>query len=294
MANETNVADNLSLAEDEVDDGERFHPDSSSSSSSLSSTVRRHSRRDKSFSSSKPSSAIGEDPPDGGKRRSSVGEKDQQTLRLKVNSRERRRMHDLNSALDALREVMPYAHGPSVRKLSKIATLLLAKNYILMLNSSLEEMKRLIPRCCHGSAGDSGPLPPTGPAAPSTIGLSLRRMTSSSTSALPLGLSDVGVTSAFQRLMGLTNEDSATLPLHHHHHPPMTDDRRVLWPTAPQRSKCACTQCLTMVAMEAHLCCNPPPTPPPPPPFARVLPLSLPSELHEKALLSHPSPKNLT
>ena len=42
-------------------------------------------------------------------------------------------MHDLNSALDGLREVMPYAHGPSVRKLSKIATLLLARNYILML-----------------------------------------------------------------------------------------------------------------------------------------------------------------
>jgi len=68
-----------------------------------------------------------------------------QQLRLKVNSRERRRMHDLNSALDALREVMPYAHGPSVRKLSKIATLLLAKNYILMLNRSMEEMRRLLP-----------------------------------------------------------------------------------------------------------------------------------------------------
>jgi len=41
-------------------------------------------------------------------------------------------MHDLNDALDELRAVIPYAHGPSVRKLSKIATLLLAKNYILM------------------------------------------------------------------------------------------------------------------------------------------------------------------
>ena len=53
-------------------------------------------------------------------------------------------MHDLNSALDGLREVMPYAHGPSVRKLSKIATLLLARNYILMLNNSLDEMKKLV------------------------------------------------------------------------------------------------------------------------------------------------------
>ena len=33
-------------------------------------------------------------------------------------------MHDLNDALDELRAVIPYAHSPSVRKLSKIATLL--------------------------------------------------------------------------------------------------------------------------------------------------------------------------
>uniref|UniRef100_A0A3Q3SXB5 BHLH domain-containing protein n=1 Tax=Mastacembelus armatus TaxID=205130 RepID=A0A3Q3SXB5_9TELE len=65
-------------------------------------------------------------------------------LRLKINGRERKRMHDLNLAMDGLREVMPYAHGPSVRKLSKIATLLLARNYILMLTSSLDEMKRLV------------------------------------------------------------------------------------------------------------------------------------------------------
>lgn len=67
-----------------------------------------------------------------------------QDMRLKVNSRERKRMHDLNQAMDGLREVMPYAHGPSVRKLSKISTLLLARNYILMLSSSLEEMKKLV------------------------------------------------------------------------------------------------------------------------------------------------------
>ncbi|XP_046554117.1 oligodendrocyte transcription factor 2-like [Haliotis rubra] len=73
-----------------------------------------------------------------------LSENELQDLRLKINSRERKRMHDLNSALDGLREVMPYAHGPSVRKLSKIATLLLAKNYILMLSSSLEEMKKLV------------------------------------------------------------------------------------------------------------------------------------------------------
>ncbi|KAK0041821.1 oligodendrocyte transcription factor 3 [Biomphalaria pfeifferi] len=65
-------------------------------------------------------------------------------LRSKINSRERKRMHDLNSAMDSLREVMPYAAGPSMRKLSKIATLTLAKNYILMLSKSVQDLKQLL------------------------------------------------------------------------------------------------------------------------------------------------------
>ncbi|KAM4044312.1 oligodendrocyte transcription factor 3-like [Anomaloglossus baeobatrachus] len=84
--------------------------------------------------------------PSRGKMRSSIrgSQEDPHVLRLKVNSREHQRMHDLNQAMDGLREVMPYSHGPSVRKLSKISTLLLARNYIIMLSSSLEEMKKLI------------------------------------------------------------------------------------------------------------------------------------------------------
>lgn len=62
--------------------------------------------------------------------------------RLSINARERRRMHDLNDALDDLRSVIPYAHGPSVRKLSKIATLLLAKNFIMMQSNIIEELKK--------------------------------------------------------------------------------------------------------------------------------------------------------
>lgn len=69
---------------------------------------------------------------------------EQKIIRLNINARERRRMHDLNDALDELRAVIPYAHSPSVRKLSKIATLLLAKNYILMQANALEEMRRMI------------------------------------------------------------------------------------------------------------------------------------------------------
>ncbi|KAL7298727.1 hypothetical protein TKK_0008481 [Trichogramma kaykai] len=81
-------------------------------------------------------------------------------VRLNINARERRRMHDLNDALDELRSVIPYAHSPSVRKLSKIATLLLAKNYILMQGNALEELRRVIAVLqsphAHGAA-----LPPT-------------------------------------------------------------------------------------------------------------------------------------
>lgn len=86
------------------------------------------------------------------KDRKLLSENELQAMRLKINSRERKRMHDLNIAMDGLREVMPYAHGPSVRKLSKIATLLLARNYILMLSNSLEEMKRLVSEIYGGGA----------------------------------------------------------------------------------------------------------------------------------------------
>ncbi|KAI5612437.1 class E basic helix-loop-helix protein 23 [Silurus asotus] len=90
--------------------------------------------------SRKQGSAFGEDP----KHPASKKPKEQRSLRLSINARERRRMHDLNDALDGLRAVIPYAHSPSVRKLSKIATLLLAKNYILMQGQALEEMRRLV------------------------------------------------------------------------------------------------------------------------------------------------------
>ncbi|ULT93163.1 hypothetical protein L5515_010135 [Caenorhabditis briggsae] len=65
-------------------------------------------------------------------------------VRLSINLRERCRMHDLNEALDDLRAVIPYAHGGSVRKLSKIATLLLAKNHIIMQAKAIDELTALV------------------------------------------------------------------------------------------------------------------------------------------------------
>ncbi|XP_071441968.1 oligodendrocyte transcription factor 2-like [Hetaerina americana] len=89
-------------------------------------------------------------------------------VRLNINARERRRMHDLNDALDELRSVIPYAHSPSVRKLSKIATLLLAKNFILMQANALDELRRLIAYLQQGAAAAAAAAVsgiPQGPAA---------------------------------------------------------------------------------------------------------------------------------
>lgn len=70
--------------------------------------------------------------------------KKQRALQLLVNTRERKRMHDLNDALDDLRAVIPYTPKQNVKKLSKIATLLLAKNHILMQARALKEMQRIV------------------------------------------------------------------------------------------------------------------------------------------------------
>lgn len=110
----------------------------------------------------------------GGGPRADAKEEQQQQLRRKINSRERKRMHDLNLAMDALREViLPYsaAHcqGAPGRKLSKIATLLLAKNYILMQAQALDEMRRLVAYLNHGQGlaapVAAAPLTPFGQAA---------------------------------------------------------------------------------------------------------------------------------
>lgn len=98
---------------------------------------------------------------------------EQQELRRKINSRERKRMQDLNIAMDALREVMvPYVSSPSSasssqsqnpgsapgRRLSKISTLILARNYILLLGSSLQEMRRLLGELTMGMGINTGPI----------------------------------------------------------------------------------------------------------------------------------------
>ena len=62
------------------------------------------------------------------------------TRRLKANDRERNRMHNLNSALDRLRCVLP--GFPEESKLTKIETLRYAHNYIWALSQTLHALDR--------------------------------------------------------------------------------------------------------------------------------------------------------
>ncbi|NWR73447.1 BHA15 protein, partial [Centropus unirufus] len=64
--------------------------------------------------------------------------KDRRLKRLESNERERQRMHKLNNAFQALREVIPHVRAEN--KLSKLETLTLAKNYIKSLTSIILNM----------------------------------------------------------------------------------------------------------------------------------------------------------
>ncbi|XP_063262582.1 neurogenin-3 [Prinia subflava] len=80
--------------------------------------------------------------------------KQKRSRRMKANDRERNRMHHLNSALDALRSVLPTF--PDDAKLTKIETLRFAHNYIWALTQSLRLAEQNLPE------------PPAPPPAPAT------------------------------------------------------------------------------------------------------------------------------
>ncbi|XP_075037594.1 class A basic helix-loop-helix protein 15 [Mixophyes fleayi] len=72
------------------------------------------------------------------RRRQTPPDKEHSVRRLESNERERQRMHKLNNAFQALREVIP--HVRAEKKLSKIETLTLAKNYINTLTATILNM----------------------------------------------------------------------------------------------------------------------------------------------------------
>ncbi|CAI4230212.1 unnamed protein product [Auanema sp. JU1783] len=80
-----------------------------------------------------------------------LNDEEQNLLRTSINSRERRRMHDLNDAHEELRSCLPYGQEANSRRLSKISTIMLASNWIRQLTkenqrlkSEVEELQRLI------------------------------------------------------------------------------------------------------------------------------------------------------
>ncbi|ETN75110.1 Helix-loop-helix DNA-binding domain protein [Necator americanus] len=82
--------------------------------------------------------------PDGEPRRKllALNEEEQNIMRTSINSRERKRMHDLNEALEELRSCLPYSQDSSSRKMSKINTLLLASNWIRQLTMRNHELQK--------------------------------------------------------------------------------------------------------------------------------------------------------
>lgn len=73
------------------------------------------------------------------RRRKGVSARERNMRRLESNERERQRMHSLNDAFQELREVIP--HVRLGRKLSKIETLTLAKNYIKSLTNVICDIR---------------------------------------------------------------------------------------------------------------------------------------------------------
>ncbi|XP_037319885.1 class A basic helix-loop-helix protein 15 [Pungitius pungitius] len=72
------------------------------------------------------------------RRQHGSGATERSARRLESNERERQRMHKLNNAFQALREAIP--HVNTDKKLSKIETLTLAKNYIRALTTVVVDM----------------------------------------------------------------------------------------------------------------------------------------------------------
>jgi hypothetical protein len=69
---------------------------------------------------------------------------------------------------------MPYGNGPSVKKLSKMSTLLLARNYILTLTKNMEQLKFCVAKVCMEQRKPIPPIACTGsisPLIPGSVGL---------------------------------------------------------------------------------------------------------------------------
>ncbi|KRT80643.1 HLH domain containing protein [Oryctes borbonicus] len=121
----------------EVEDMEiTKHRDDLTESSSDEATGRKIARRKNGGSASSGGGSSGSTTR---RRKTCISARERNLRRLESNERERMRMHSLNDAFEQLREVIP--HIKMERKLSKIETLTLAKNYIMALTNVICEMR---------------------------------------------------------------------------------------------------------------------------------------------------------
>lgn len=128
----------------QADDNSHGSDNNSNSDSSDSSMNNHHPKsnpRNQQKKSSSSSSVTSSSSSGGSNRRkrNTLSARERNLRRLESNERERMRMHSLNDAFQALREVIP--HVTMERKLSKIETLTLAKNYIMALTNVICEMR---------------------------------------------------------------------------------------------------------------------------------------------------------
>lgn len=107
--------------------------------SSAASCPKNPKQQKKSSSSSSVTSSSSGNNNNNRRKRNTLSARERNLRRLESNERERMRMHSLNDAFQALREVIP--HVTMERKLSKIETLTLAKNYIMALTNVICEMR---------------------------------------------------------------------------------------------------------------------------------------------------------
>lgn len=77
----------------------------------------------------------------GRKKMQGLNEQEQNLLRNSINSRERRRMHELNDEFETLRECLPYPNEANSRRMSKANTLLLASNWIKQLANANHKLQ---------------------------------------------------------------------------------------------------------------------------------------------------------
>ena len=144
--------------------------------------------------------------------------------RLKANDRERNRMHNLNYALDGLREVLP--NFPDDTKLTKIETLRFAHNYIW----ALSQMLNMVDSSENGCPGTENPFS------------ALQAMTGAMTGTLSGGSSAASMCRVAHEAM-TRNDQTQLLSCRYELSSPTVKEETPSWdhfyPESPESSECS-------------------------------------------------------